>query len=214
MTITFPRDLPACGFPESEFELRRQQVRALAAGGSPQAADIGPALWTASFRLDTVQRADTALWRAWLSSLRGGLRTFKGRPPGHKWPLAYPRGFTGLIYSAAQWDGTGNLSAINSGRDEVTINQLPEGFTLQPGDFFSLSDGTRNHLHRITEGAVASSNALTVTVEPIIRPDITTGTEIEFAAPWCDMVLADDPSITVRANRFASIGFKGAQVLI
>lgn len=214
MTITFPRDLPACGFPESEFELRRQQVRALAAGGSPQAADIGPALWTASFRLDTVQRADTALWRAWLSSLRGGLRTFKGRPPGHKWPLAYPRGFAGLIYSAAQWDGTGNLSAISSGRDEVTINQLPDGFTLQPGDFFSFSHGTRNHLHRITEGAVASTNALTVTVEPIIRPDIATGAEIEFAAPWCNMALADDPSVVVRDNKFASIGFKAAQVLI
>lgn len=215
MAITFPRDLPADpAFQAHTFQLRYQQSYALTGGGSPQAADIGPPVWEARYQIDTTSRIKTGEWEAWLASLRGGLRTFKGWPPGHRWPMAHPRGFAGLTVSGSPFDGTGNVSAIGAQWDTITINQVPNGFTLQPGDYLSIPVAGRQHLHRVTEGAVASGNALTVSVEPTIRPNATTGVEVRFEYPYCEMVLISPPTVSGSLHKYASVSFQGVQVLV
>ena len=216
MTITFPRDLPLNGLltGQSTFEPVYQQTRAITGGGSVNVADLGPAMWQADYATDVLTRADFATWVAWLQSLRGGLRLFKGRPPFWKWPQAYPKGFAALTYSGSPFTGLGNLSVIGVSRDTATINQLPNGFVLAAGDFFSIPVGTRNHLHRVIEGAVAASNALTVTIEPTIRPGVSTGVPVRLEAAYCEMALTEAPKIVRNANKGGAISFTAMQVLI
>lgn len=216
MVISFPRDFPldGCFTGQTSFEPLYQQTQAITGGGSVNAADLGPALWQGEFETAVLSRADFGIWQAWLSSLRGSLRMFKGRPPLWKWPQAYPRGFAGLTYSGSPFSGLSNVSAIGVNRDTVTFNELPNGFVLAPGDYFSIPGATRQHLHRIIEGGVASSNSVTVTVEPTIMPGITTGIDALFEAPYCEMVLKDRPRIVRNVNKGGSIAFTGLQVLI
>lgn len=213
MAISFPRDIPSCaGFKTHRFVLVRSQSFAMA-GGSPQAVDIAPPRWEATYSLDTLTRADTAAWEAWLDSLRGRLRTFKGRPPGHRWLMSRPTGYTGLTYDSNPWTGIGNLDAISEQRDAITIDEIPNGIVVQPGDFLSFAMSPRQHLHRVTEGATSASNKVTVSIEPTIRPDVTVDRDVTLASPWCDMVLADDPDISGALHKRASISFKGVQLL-
>lgn len=213
MTLTFPRDMPSvCRSMRSTIAPRYFQARNLTGGGSPDVIDLAPVVWEGSWTVDLVSREDLGTWEAWLQSLRGGLRSFKAVPPGRKWPLRYPRGFTGLTVSGSPWDGTGNLSAIGVNRDTVTINQCPNGFTLVPGDCFSLVHSSRSLLYRVTEGATGAAGTLTVSIEPTLRVGITTGAELFFASPYCEMVLNARPSIS-RLGKTGSVSFSGTQVL-
>lgn len=211
MTITFPRDFPMLGAFSGEctFDLQYQQSRSLTGGAIPNVADVGPALWVGTWQTQALTRADFATWSAWLSSLRVGLRTFKGRPALWRWPRSYPTGFAGISF-----DGTGNLSAIGVNRDTITVDQVPTGFALKAGDYCSIVVGSRQHLHRILEDATASAGAVTLTVEPTIRPDAVTAVAVLFEAPYCEMVLTEQPSLVRRGVRGGSISFGAQQVLL
>lgn len=213
MAITFPRDLPYEPTQRQPFKLVRQQSQAITGGGSVNAADLGPAMWRGTFQTKVLDRAAFEAWVAWLESLQGGLRMFKGRPPGRRWPLAHPRGFAGVLYSGSQWSGLGNLSAIGVNRDTVTINQIPNNITLAPGDAFSIPVGARQHLHKITEGAISSGSAVSLTIEPPIRPGVVTGIAARIDTPYCEMVLEGGDYDARREGRGGSISFTGLQVL-
>lgn len=213
MALTFPRDMPEFRSMRSEFRPRYFQSRNVSGGGVPQVTQVAPPLWQGQWEVETQGRVLTGEWEAWLESLRGGLRTFKATPPKRRWPVTYPRGFTGLLVSGSPFSGSGNLSVIGAGRDTVTVNQLPIGFVLQPGDFFSIPVGSRQHLHRILEGGTASgAGEVTLTVEPTIRPNATTTVAVKFADPFCEMVLAADWRVSKTGND-AAISFSGLQVL-
>ena len=216
MAITFPRDFPYDGAfsEECSFTPVYQQSLSISGGIGPNVADLGPAMWRGEFATVALDREKWGQWVAWLHSMRGGLRTFRGRPPLWKWPIAYPRGFGALTYLGGPWSGSGNLSVIGGSRDTVTVNQIPNGLTLKPGDFFSIPVGSRQHLHRIIEGGVAAGNALSLTVEPTIRPGVATGIAVKFEAPYCEMVLIGEPKMSRRGTRGGSISFIGQQVLI
>lgn len=216
MALSFPRDLPICTWTENgSFTLERSQARAPTGGGSPDVVEIAPALWAGEWGARIFDRATFASVDAWIASLRGGLRLFKGRPNRHKWPLAYPRGFAGLTVSGSPFSGSGNLNAIGANRDTVTIDALPIGLVLGVGDWFSIPAGSRQHLHRVLEGGTASGGgAVTVTCEPIIRPDITTGIAVLLEAPYCDMNMPEPPRITRYPTGGGEVSFKGRQVLI
>lgn len=214
MAITFPRAFPSCAaFQVHKFAPRYQQTYAMSGGGSPQAADVGPAYWEAEFSVETLGRADTAEWDAWLHSLRGGLRTFKGRVPGHRWLMAYPTGYAALVYSGGPWSGSGNLASIAAERDAVTVDELPNGLVVGVGDFFSIPVGGRQHLHRVTEGGVSSAGSIAVSVEPTIRPNAVVDVAALFIEPWCEMTLIGRPSISISQHRFGSFSFQAAQVI-
>lgn len=216
MTITFPRAFPFDGqfTADCVFDPVYNQTRNLTGSGSPDVADVAPPYWQGKWSTRVLTRQDLAVWQAWLSSLRGGLRLFKGRPNRHRWPLTYPRGFAGLLVIGEPFTGTANLAAIDTGRDVVTIDELPNGFVLLPGDYFSIPVGSRQHIHRITEGGVASSNAVTVTCEPPIMPGVVADVAVLLDAPYCDMNLSEQPDVSRNPVKGGSVSFIGQQILI
>jgi len=218
MTISYPRDLPLFAFTEdSTFILKRQQSQSLTGGGSPNVAEIGPPMWSAKYATRILDRATFAAVDAWLVSLRGGLRMFKAAVPLARWPLAYPRGFAGLLVSASPFTGSGTLTSIGAGRDTITVSALPVGFVLAAGDWLSIPVGSRQHLHRILEGGTASGGgAVNLTVEPTINPSVTTDTPpaVLFDRPYCEMVLSAEANIVRDASRGGQVSFEGVQVLI
>jgi hypothetical protein len=217
MTITFPRDLPFDGLltGDCSFDLVRNQARSLTGSGSPDVVEVAPPYWVGKWSTRVLTREDLGVWEAWLSSLRGGLRLFKGRPNRHKYPYSRPGGFGGLTYSGDPFSGIGNLSNIAAGRDVVTINEIANGIVLAPGDWFSINVGSRQHIHRITEGATSATNAVTVSCEPIIMPGVVaTDIDVRLDTPFCDMTLAEQPQITRDPVKGGSISFTGQQILI
>jgi hypothetical protein len=217
MAITFPRDLPICGWTEDgEFVLERQQSESLSAS-APNVAELAPPIWRGKWASRILDRATFALVDAWIVSLRGGLRTFKGRPQRHRWPLAYPRGFAGLEVSGSPFSGSGTLTTIGAGRDTITVSALPVGLVLSVGDWLSIPVGSRQHLHRILEGGTASGlGAVNLTIEPTINPSVTADTPpaVLLDAPYCEMVLSGKADIRRSAANGGSISFQGVQVLI
>lgn len=214
MPITFPRDMPTFrSFSGEPFRLRRFQSTNVAGGGEPQVADLAPPLWRGVWNVETLDRALGGTWEAWLESLRGGLRTFKGVPPKRRWPVLYPKGFAGLEVAAAPFTGQGVLVEIGTFREVVRIGSLPVGFVLSPGDFFSIPVGTKQHLHKITEGGVVdASGEVVLSVEPTIRPNATTGVAVRLEDPFCEMVLEPGAS-TKYSGTAISLSFSGLQVL-
>jgi len=216
MAITYPRAFPldGCFTEECSFGLAYQQTRAITGGGSVNVADVGPPMWRGDYVTEALTRQQFGEWEAWLASLRGGLRMFRGRPPLWRWPMAHPRGFTGILYSGSQWDTTGNLATISTERDVITVNEMPNGVTLGLGDYLMVPAGSRRSLHRVIEGATSASSAITLTVEPGIRPGVATGVQVFFHEPWCEMVLFGEPRTSRKGTRGGSIAFTGMQVLI
>lgn len=216
MAISFPRDFPLDGNFTGNciFDPVHQQSMSITGGAIPNVAELGPTTWRGEWSTLVLNRENFGIWTAWIQSLRGGLRTFKGRPALWKWPQTYPRGFAGLMVGMSAWDGFGNLKTIAELRDVITIDDVPNGFTLKAGDYLSIPVGSRQHLHRVTEGSVAASNELTVTIEPTIRPNAVEDIAVRFEAPYCEMVLMGQPSISRQGTRGGSISFSGQQVLI
>lgn len=200
MAISFPRPFPDLCTPVSgSTPLKRFQTSSFDGDGGLGAVDIAPPIRMGTYSFTARGRAQIAQWQAWAASLRGGMRTFKGIPirDGRKlyrWPLSRPRGFDGLTVSGSPWAGFGNLSAIGDNRDTVTIDEMPNGLVLSPGDFISFPVGSVQHLHQILEGGTVSGNSVTVTVEPVVRPDATTGKSVTFEYPWFDAYLAGEVS--------------------
>lgn len=214
MAITYPREFPDCVFTgDCPFRLVRNQARSLTGAVSPDAIELAPPFWVGEWSTDAKTRAQFAAWEAWLLSLRGGIRLFKGRPNRHKWPLAHPRGFAGMTYEGDPFSGIGNLKEIAAGRDVITIDELPDGLTLSAGDWLSIPVGSRQHIHRILEGGTSASNEVAVTVEPVIMPGVVADIAVRLEAPYCDMTLAEDLT-TPRPTGGGSVSFKGQQALI
>lgn len=214
--IVYPRDFPACaGIENVSFSTQFQQARSVTGGGTPNVAELGPPMWRGEWSVRTIGREQYAEWSAWLRSLRGGLGTFKGSPFLWKWPLSYPRGFAGLLVAGVQWDGFGSIAAIAPTRDAITIDQVPAGFTLRAGDWLSFAIGSRQVLHQVTVGAVADGGgALTVGVEPTIRPNAVLETPVRFETPYCEMSIPGDVDLSLSVVKEGRFSFSGLQVLI
>jgi hypothetical protein len=198
--ITYPRALPDLCVPVTGYtDLKRFQTTAFDGEGGIGSVDVAPAIVRSQYNITARGREAIATWRSWFASLRGGQRSFKGIPirDGRKlyrWPLTRPRGFDGLTVSSSPWGGSGNLSAIGTGRDTITIDQMPNGLVLSPGDYLSFPIGSVNQLHMILEGGTVSGNAVTVTVEPVVRQDATTAVAVLFEYPFCDSFIVGEVS--------------------
>lgn len=205
MAISYPRDLPGCP-QRTPFELVRFQSRNLTGGGPTDAIDIAPPLWRGPFRYRTVDRELARALSAWVASMRGGLRSFKGVPPGHRFPVKHPRGFTG-------WDGVGAIKTIAVGRDSATFDGVQNGMTISPGDYFSVVAGSRQHLHKVLEGGVAASGEITLTFEPGLKPNVVVDAVTRFADPYCEMHIEAEPQEDIDGAVY-SLSFTGMQVAI
>jgi hypothetical protein len=204
MSLSFPRAfIDLCTPVSGVTDLKRFQASAFDGDGGIGSVDLAPAVWRSQYNITARGREAIGQWRAWFSSLRGGMRSFQGIPirDGRKlyrWPLTRPRGFDGLTVSGSPWAGSGTLTAIGAGKDTITLGDMPNGLVLSPGDFLSFSDGTVNHLHMILEGGTVSSNSISLTVEPTIRQDVDADVSpaitCQFERPWCDMYIAGEVS--------------------
>ena len=95
--------------------------------------------------------------------------------------ISLPRAYWGNA-GAAALANEGALATVTNGFT-VAINSVENGLTLMPGDLFSLKTGEYRSLHRVTVGAVAAGNAITVTVEPAVPPYITAGAVAKWKDP-------------------------------
>lgn len=82
----------------------------------------------------------------------------------------------------AHLSNNGNLVSVTGGF-VVALNSVENGLDLRPGDLFSLEKDGYRSLHRVVVGAVASGNAISVTVEPAVPPYITSGAVARFKDP-------------------------------
>lgn len=219
MSLTFPRAFPTlCGRVTGQTRPFYQQSHSMTGGAQPNVAEVADQLWRTPYTFEVRGRAEVEAFKAWLRSLRGGLRTFKGIPVRgnklYRWPVSRPRGFDGLLVSAVQWDGTGNLDAIGEELDTITITELPNGLVLSPGDFISFPIGSREHLHQITEGGTVSAGSVTLTIEPTVQPDAVEDVAVRFEYPYCDMLIVSETDEPQEDRDLARFSFEGLQVRI
>lgn len=218
MALMFPLDMPdppeirACTFMP-----RYAQATAPTRGGLVQVVNLGPDLWQIRYETPSLSEAQAAKWEAWLQALRGGARLFKAWHPLRRYALAYPGGYSGLKRAGGDdFDGTCLLHDVGVALDTLTLKSLPEDFVLSPGDMLSFAVGEDGQaLHRVVEGAIANeAGALTVTVEPTVRPDWDSDAVVSLEKPWCKAVLdASSVRIDWRLGRRAEISFSAVQVL-
>lgn len=172
--VTFPRTWPDdFRIASSSFTLVPTVEVTPLRSGAQMAADLGPSLWNAEYRSAPLTMDRLGAARAWLDTL-SSVQTFYGYDYPRRWPYAYRRNhWTGLLVGGNPFDGTGQLTAVQSNEVEVTIGTLPIGFILTPGDYFAFDYGTSSRaLHRIVVGGTANGSGI-VNLE--VRPEIRTG---------------------------------------
>lgn len=208
MTLAFPRDMTtAYCWEEHRFSLMRRQELSRTAGGDTQAKDLGPALWTASFRSYPLLQEEAEALEADLQTLGGALRTFYAAPR-----RARP----------ARDDGSASLSgvavdAVGVDHDTLTLRGLPAHFQLRAGDYLSVttSAGGRE-LHRLARDGVADGTGVTsdISIVPHVRPVVSSGDPVSLAPPLVEMRLSHDTLQSRRVTRFRwRVSFEATQVI-
>ncbi|MBZ9808124.1 hypothetical protein [Mesorhizobium sp. ESP-6-2] len=124
--------------------------------------------------------AQRLLVEAFKDASRGGLTTVTYTPKH----MCIPRAYWGDADNAALAN-TGNLVSITG--NSLVINSVNNGLTLSAGDLISLTTGSYNSLVRVQTGAIAASNAMTITVEPTVPSYITAGAIVTFKNPVANM---------------------------
>ncbi len=219
MAISFPRDFPTVkGFTNgSTFMPLYTQTRALSGGGSVEVADLATMRWAGKYQTTNLLDVEYGEWSAWLDSLRGGIKQFKGYHPLRKYPTTYPLGWAGLTKAVggAPFTGTANLVSIAGSNVEVVVDGLPASFVLQEGDFLSFPIGGVEMLYRITEGSTSSGGgSITVGIVPPVLASASSSVVVTLEKPFCLMRLVGDTVRSIRPARIASISFSGEQTLI
>lgn len=180
------------------------------AGGRIGGVSAGNPLWIGTWSLDRVDLEDGSAVRAFLDRQRDGQRTFLGRDLLRPFPLAYPRGFAGMVRAgggAFSGAATNWTQAISSEGDAtLTLYGLPAGFPLAVGDYIGFKwdaagapagSFTRRTLARAVEAATANgAGTISVLAEPPL-PTLTVVPAIavaHFDEPACVMKLVPGES--------------------
>ncbi|MDI7923409.1 hypothetical protein [Ferirhizobium litorale] len=187
MAITFPFDL-LDGFPgwSTEFDQLRREEQSRTAGGVTYVKDMGSPLWQAAYTTRSLRINELDNWRARLAILDGGQNTFKAYPLSRCYPVRYPNG---SWPTGEDFDGhTATVGSLGSSGKELTIEGLPAGFVVSPGDMIRI--GTRN-LHQVVAGATAdgSGTAALVEVRPHFWPGTSVADLVSVKKPYCLMTI-------------------------
>jgi len=197
--LTFPRDfLEPLPFQKATVEPVYGTTRSPTRGALQQAASIAADYWEGHFETYPMREADAEEWKAWLASLRGGLRTFRMWDPVREFARAYPQGYAALTRhgGGSFADGTATLTAIGGSRDTVTLATLPSTFVLLPGDRISIPfQTTKRCLVRVVEGATASAGTATVGVEPVLPLAVAADVTVDLKRAHC-VAVVDAKSIS------------------
>ena len=185
MTITYPLDLLS-DFPgwTTKFEPMLRQEQARTAAGRTYTKDLGPSLWQLTAASKPLKPNELDYWRARLSMLSTTAQTFYGRSLSRCYPILYPRGTwpTGGAFS-----GTATLASIATGRQKITVEDLPAGYKFSVGDHLSIG----NDLHQVQEEATADGSGITpeFTVWPNIWPGVVADVDLRVHEPRCLMTI-------------------------
>lgn len=188
MAITYPFDLLADFKGHSvEFDLLWRQEQSRQANGRTIVKDMGSPLWKASYQSAPMYADDLDKWRARLSAMENGLKTFKGYPWARMRPIAHPG--SSVLPS-------GTIASIGANRKTVTLAGM-SGITLQAGDMICIRD---KDLHQIVDVAAGVYE-----VRPHIWPGVVNGSAVVVSKPYCVMAIVPG-SITSTADMQSGIG--------
>ncbi|OBQ72399.1 hypothetical protein [Mesorhizobium loti] len=174
--------LPAVGFQVAYPQLT-ESVSVSRSGTRAMAfVEYADSYWTIQMRTKPLKASQRLLVEAFKDACRGGLQTVLYTPKH----MCLPRAYWGNP-GAAALANAGNLVSITG--NSLVINSVDNGLTLGPGDLISATNDDYNSLFRVQTGGVASSNQITVTVEPTVPSYLTAGAVITFKNPVANMRL-------------------------
>ncbi|PWK65877.1 hypothetical protein [Aminobacter sp. AP02] len=199
MAITYPLDLLA-GFPgwSTEFDLLSRDEFSRTANGRTIPKNLGSPLWRASYTTRSLRPNQLDEWRARLSSLENGQKTFKGYPTSRCRPIAHP-GSAVLP--------TGSLFSIDANRKAIRITALA-GVSLSVGDMIQI--GTKD-LHQVMEPVDGPVTGL-FEVRPHIWPGVANGAVVTIVRPTCIMAIVPG-SISSTADKETGRGVVSFQAI-
>lgn len=177
MAHTFPLTLPSTpNFKTSQWSLRRSVAVATSPfTGAQQVHEYDYALWKTSLTLPPMHREQASEWQAFLLKLRGRFGTFLLGDPDAK----VPRGAV---------TGTATLTSnILVGQHEITITtqNASTNDVFKIGDYVQIGISGSAKLHMIvsTSNNSNASGHVTVSVEPFIKQDTSSGTSVIASNP-------------------------------
>lgn len=210
MSISYPLDF-LHDFPgwTTEFELVHRQELSRQANGATIVKDMGDPLWRATVQSRSLRRPVLDEWRARLSTLEGGLKTFKAFPLSRCYPLAYPGGSwpTGVSFNGL----TATVYAVGGSNKSLRVDLLPVGFVLRVGDYISIGPGD---LHQVVETATADGSGITTEFEvrPHLWPGVVVDDLVHVKRPYCLMtVMPGTLTSTAETNGFGTISFQAME---
>lgn len=203
MTIAIPLTLPSMGPSGQSFELQRIDYMAPEANGVIGGVTAGFPLWKAEWDMGNISRIVSDQWRAVFTAARGMQRLFYGYDYARSLPINYigglPNGFSG---AASSW----SVSVDGAGSSLLTLNGLPSGLSLMPGDYVDFRWSTYSRaLVRFLESATANgSGTLTGTIEPSL-PVVVPGNAVAHLDNPCCLMRFTTESALGRIERRGAI---------
>lgn len=204
-----PIEMPSAGFVMQQFEIQRIDYGAPEAGGRLNGVQAGFPLWSGIWTVGNTGRDRTDELRAFMAQIRGATRRFLARDLLRPYPKAHLDGFAGMMKAgggAFTGAATGWSENIASDGDcEITLENLPEDFTLDLGDYIgfswvaeesSVAGLTWHALVRVVVGGTTADTTgnVTVTVEPPIPAAVPSDAVAYLNEPACVMALVGDQS--------------------
>lgn len=199
MAITYP--LPLAFWDEfpgwsTESDLLWRQEQSRTANGRTSVKDLGSPLWQMTAQSKSLKPNELDYWRARMTSLENGMKTFRGFPKSRCFPIAYPNGSwpTGVAF-----DGTAQVATIASNRKAISQSGLPAAYKVSVGDYIQIGE---RDLHTVMEPMVAGSTGATEQFEirPHLWPGVTAPVDAIVKQPSCIMAIVPG-SLTTTAEK-------------
>lgn len=191
MSISYPLAIAEfwelCHFTEFQWEPVRYEGMQQLASGQIIVVQRGKPKWggSGSLRPELIPKGLELM--AKFGWLRGSLGTFGAYDQRRPYPKKDP---TGSIVAAS----SPTISEIHVDKDMVRFNNLPNGYELTVGDYFSVgygAGGMYRYLDRLMESAVATGGSTSlIRVEMGVPAGVSVGNAVDFAKPraFCRLV--------------------------
>lgn len=155
-------------------------------GGEILVADQGARLWAGSASLPVMRRHEADAVMAQIEALQNAGASLLVHPVPRIGPINDP---TGSTLGAA----SPKIASLAINGRELTIDSLPVGYVLAPGDMLAFTYGspTKYALHRIVVGSTAGAGGVTGQIEvvPYIRPGAAVGAAVALVRPSMKAVI-------------------------
>lgn len=197
MGVVYPLAFPDFAIAEVGFDIDYANTYSQSRGGRYNVMSVGPDLWKATVVTTILVGDNYDLWRAWVTSLRGGAGSFYMYDVRRRFPQSYKSGWNGLVKAAGgAFTGVATLENVDTGDSHVvTLGGLPAGFVIKPGDYmaFDYNSNTMRALHRVSIDSGGIANGLGfvsgISVEPAVRPLWSVGANVMLESPSCVMTV-------------------------